>query len=47
MVFVIGSVIFNSSNTESIGKLPCKFYDTIYITDGKNHSNQSITFNEP
>lgn len=35
MMFFIGCVILKSSNTESIGKLPCGFYDTIYITDGK------------
>lgn len=40
-IFWIGFVISTGSATE----LPCDFYDSINITGGIQHTNQSITFN--
>lgn len=44
-VLFIGLVILKTLNAESIGKLPCKFDDSIDITNGIFHPNKSITFN--
>lgn len=45
LTFWIGFVIFKSISASSSNELPCHFYDSINITDGVHHPNQSITFN--
>lgn len=41
----IGFVIFESIKASSSDELPCDFYDSINITEGVHHPNESITFN--